>query len=166
MNGDADTLALKVLGGTDAGPAIDINVAVAKDARGKDRERHERTIAARHAADEFGAGEFRNVELLRAAHAIKNVARLVDGEEFEIDALHLHVAGAQGFDVRGESGLGRAEELGRRVNAHELSRFEQGDARAEQQGLAHVVRHENYRLLEPRLQGDEPALKSSASSSP
>jgi len=95
MNGDADTLALKVLGGTDAGPAIDINVAVAKDARGKDRERHERTIAARHAADEFGAGEFRNVELLRAAHAIKNVARLVDGEEFEIDALHLHVAGAQ-----------------------------------------------------------------------
>jgi hypothetical protein len=49
-----DAPAFEILRRADAAPRIDEDVAVSKDARGKHRQRDERTIAAAHQADEFG----------------------------------------------------------------------------------------------------------------
>jgi hypothetical protein len=46
-------------------------------------------------ADEFGARHFRRVEFELAAHAVENVARLVVGEEREVDAARLNLAGIE-----------------------------------------------------------------------
>src|SRR5262249_14439165 len=89
---DADALAGDVLGRADAGLAVDIDIAVPKHARGKHRQRHEWAVAAGEAADIFGAGEFGGIEFLAAAHAIEQVARLLDGDEIEVDVLDLDIA--------------------------------------------------------------------------
>src|SRR5262249_41008371 len=92
---DADAFAGDVLGRADAGLAVDVDVAMAEDARGKHQQRHERTSSAGKATDEFGAGEFGGVEFLAAAHAIEDVARLLDRDEVEIDVLDRHISRAE-----------------------------------------------------------------------
>ena len=92
---NADPPVLEILGRVDAGLAVDVDVAVAEDARREHRQRYERAIAARHPADEFGAGEFRNVEFLLCAHAVENIARVSDRLEIEVDILDGDVTGAK-----------------------------------------------------------------------
>jgi len=70
-------------------------VAVPEHARGKDRKRNQRVVAARKRADEFRARKFGNVEFLSAPHAVKDFARSVDGDVIEIDTLWHHIAGTQ-----------------------------------------------------------------------
>ena len=47
------------------------------------------------ALHEFRAGIFRDVEFLAAGHAIEDRPRLIDGDEIEIDAVRLHLAGIE-----------------------------------------------------------------------
>ena len=89
-----DALAGEILRRADHA-AIDRDIAVAEHARGKHRQRHERTVAGGEAGDVFGARHFRRIELQRARHPIENLARAVDGEEVEIDALGLHLLGIE-----------------------------------------------------------------------
>ncbi len=89
-----DTLAGEILGRADHA-AIDRDIAVPEHTRGKDRQRHERTVAGGDAGDVFGARHLRSVELQRARHPIENLPRAVDGEEVEIDALRLHLLGVE-----------------------------------------------------------------------
>ncbi len=108
---NADALAGDVLGRANAGLAVDIDIAVTEHPRGKHRQRHEGVVAAREPADIFGAGEFRGVELLLAAHAIEQVARRVDRDEVEIDILD--------FDISGPQRLGAVvEAAGKRQSGH------------------------------------------------
>ena len=83
----ADALALEILGRLDAGFLVDRDVAVAEDARGEDRDRDERAVALGVALKRLGARHLRRVEFLAAAHAVENLARAVDGDEIEVDAL-------------------------------------------------------------------------------
>ncbi len=89
---NADTLAGKVFGA-----AYDVAVhgdeAVPEHARGKNRQRDERTGAGAHAADEFRRGEFGSVELQPARHTVEGLARVCDRNEIELDAGRPHFAG-------------------------------------------------------------------------
>src|SRR5262245_9707134 len=108
---NADTLAGDVLGRTNAGLAVDVDVAVAEHPRREHRQRHEGVVAARKPTDVFGAGKFRGVELLLATHAIEQVAWRVDRDEVEIDILD--------FDISGPQRLGAVvEAAGKRQSSH------------------------------------------------
>src|SRR5712691_8891273 len=87
-----DPPALEVLGRPDPGLAVDGDEAVPERARGKNRERHERTVARRLAADEFRARHFGGVEFELAPHAVENFTRRVDGDEIQIDSLRPYLA--------------------------------------------------------------------------
>src|SRR5262249_15440155 len=92
---DADPLTLDVFRGADAGPAVHIDVTVAEDSRRKHWQRHEGAIASVEATDELRARELRRAEFLPAAHPVEQIARRRNRQEFEIDVLELHVAGAK-----------------------------------------------------------------------
>src|SRR6516165_2291608 len=91
----ADTLVFEVLGLLDAGCAVNGNEAVAEGSRGKDRNSNERTLPIREALDELRARKFGHVEFFAACHTIENGAWLIDGDEIQIDALDLHLAGVE-----------------------------------------------------------------------
>ncbi|MBI2318174.1 MAG: hypothetical protein HYU75_14550 [Betaproteobacteria bacterium] len=90
----ADAFALQVLRRPDL-PAVDEDEAVAKDPRGKHRDRDERALPGDEARDVFGTGELRSVEFDSPRHAVEDVARPVVCQELEIDALDLHFAGGE-----------------------------------------------------------------------
>ena len=112
---NADALAGEILRRADHA-AIDRDIAMAEHARGKHRQRHERTVAGGEAGDEFRARHLRGIELLRARHAVENLARAVDGEEVEIDALGLHLLGVERqhavVEAAGEGDLDVGHRLG------------------------------------------------------
>src|SRR5262249_9462926 len=87
-------LAFEILRRADAAPAIDEDVAVSKDARGKYRQCDEWTIAAAHQADEFGRRQLRHVELPPSHHAVENLAsrRQRDAIEGEPRGDHIPLA--------------------------------------------------------------------------
>src|SRR5262249_17342703 len=87
--------AFEVLRRADAGFAVVEDETVAEHARGEGGNRHERTAAGAEPADEFRARHFRGVELELASHAVENVARLVVGKEFQIDAGRLNLSGIE-----------------------------------------------------------------------
>ena len=90
----ADALAFEVLGRPDR-LAVDRDEAVAKDARGKYRQRHQLAAAGGMPADDLGARHLAGVELEILPHAIEDLARTVDGEEVEIDPLGLRLPGIE-----------------------------------------------------------------------
>jgi hypothetical protein len=71
-------------------------------------------LAGPETADEFRARHFRRVEFELAAHAVENVARLVIGEELEIDAARLNLAGIEAQQAVIESAGKGQRQLGRR----------------------------------------------------
>ena len=91
-----DALAFEILGRADAA-RIDEDVAVAKDARGKDRQRHERTVAAAHQADEFGRRKLGDVEFVPAHHAVENLAARPQRDAIEVDSLGNDIPFPNGF---------------------------------------------------------------------
>ena len=91
----ADPLAFEILRRLDAGLAVDGDEAVAERARGKHRNRDERTLLVGETLDEFRAGILGDVELLARRHAVEDRPRLIDGDEIEIDAVGLDLAGIE-----------------------------------------------------------------------
>jgi hypothetical protein len=89
-----DTLAFEILRRADAAPAIDEDVAVSKDARGKHRQCDEWTIAAAQQTDEFRRRQLRHVEFLPSHHAVENLAsrRQRDAIEGEPRGDHIPLA--------------------------------------------------------------------------
>jgi hypothetical protein len=94
---DAHALAFEVLRRPDAGPAVDIDVAVAEHPRRKYQQRHESAVATRHPTDEFGRRELCRVELFGPIHPVENLPRRFDAEVIEIDAFDGDFAGSQRF---------------------------------------------------------------------
>jgi hypothetical protein len=92
---DADTFALEVFRRPNASLAIEENEAVPEQAGGKDRDGDERVMAGPEPADEFRARHFGRIEFELAAHAVENVAWFVIGQELEIDAAGLNLAGIE-----------------------------------------------------------------------
>ena len=92
---DADTFALEVFRRPNASFAIEENEAVPEQAGGKDRDGDERVMAGPEPADEFRARHFGRIEFELAAHAVENVAWFVIGQELEIDAAGLNLAGIE-----------------------------------------------------------------------
>src|SRR5207302_6770090 len=74
---------------------VDRDEAVTKHPRGEDRQRHERTISGGETADIFGARHFRSIEFELADHPVKQLARIVDVDEIEIDAFGLDFTGTK-----------------------------------------------------------------------
>src|SRR5437899_12051923 len=66
---------------------------------------------------------------------------------------------SRGGEEGSTGGMLRAPELVRRPEEHDLALLQQPDRTAEQQSLAHVVRHEDDRLAETPLQREELALQ-------
>src|SRR5947209_13204131 len=66
---------------------------------------------------------------------------------------------SRGGEEGSTGGMLRAPELVRRPEEHDLALLQQPDRTAEQQPLAHVVRHEDDRLAETPLQREELALQ-------
>src|SRR5262249_52083353 len=75
--------------------AVDGDEAEPEGDRGKNRNGDERALAIDKALDELGRRIFGNVEFLAARHAIEDRPRLIDGDEIEIDAVGLHLAGME-----------------------------------------------------------------------
>ena len=90
----ADALAFEVLRGFDV-LAVDHHEAVPEHARGEHRQRDERALVRRNAADEFGARHLAGVEFQPVGHAVENLARIVHDQEIEIDAFGFDLAGLQ-----------------------------------------------------------------------
>jgi len=86
---------------------------VPEQAGGKDRDGDERAMARPEPADEFRARHFRRVEFELAAHAVENVARLVIGEELEVDAARLNLAGIKAQHAVIEAASEGQRQLGR-----------------------------------------------------
>ncbi len=103
----ADALAFEVLGLGDAGLLVDGDEAVAEGARGKHRDGDERALLVGEALHELGAGIFRDVEFLAGRHAVEDRPRLVDGDEIEIDAVGLDLAGIERLHAVVEPGRER-----------------------------------------------------------
>ena len=76
-------------------PLVDRDVAVAEHARGEHRDRHHRAVAARRMAEVVRARHLGGVEFEIVRHPVEDLARMVDGEEIEVDAVRLHFAGVQ-----------------------------------------------------------------------
>ena len=91
----AHPLALEVPGSPNAGLAVDGDEAVAEGARGENRNGDERTLLVGEALHELRAGKFGDIELEPACHAVENRPWLIDGDEIEIDALDLDLAGIE-----------------------------------------------------------------------
>jgi hypothetical protein len=107
---NADALALEVLRRADAATRVDEDVAVAKHARRKHRQRDERAIAAPRQADELGRRELGNVELLPAHHAVENLAARSERDAIELDPCGDHLALADGVrPVVAAAGEGQRE---------------------------------------------------------
>src|SRR5256885_15268517 len=66
---------------------------------------------------------------------------------------------SRGGEEGSTGGMLRAPELVRRPEEHDPALLQQPDRAAEQQPLAHVVRHEDDRLAETPLQREELALQ-------
>src|SRR5262249_10557198 len=109
---DAHALALEVLGGLDAGLAVDGNEAVAKRTRGKDRNADERALLAGEALHELRARKLGDVEFLAARHPVEDRSRLIDGDEIEVDALDLDLAGIERLHAVVEPARERKLQLG------------------------------------------------------
>src|ERR1700704_5848393 len=67
-----DALALEILWGLDACLAVDGDEAVAKRARWKYRNRHERTLLVGETLDELGARKLGDVEILTGRHPMED----------------------------------------------------------------------------------------------
>ncbi len=91
----ADALALEILRRLDAGLLVDGNEAHPECDRREHRKGDERTLVAGKALSEFGQRIFRRIEFLAARHAIEDRARLIDGDEIEIDAVRLDLSGVE-----------------------------------------------------------------------
>jgi hypothetical protein len=92
----AAALALEVGAGLDALRRVDEEVAVAKHARGKHRDRDERRVAVAHQARVVRQRHLRGVEFLVLQHAPEDLGRL-QRDVVEIDAVRLDRAVAQGL---------------------------------------------------------------------
>ena len=108
----ADALALEILRRLDARLAVDGDEAVAKRARGKDRDGDERALLVGEALDEFRARKLGDVELLAARHPVEDRPRLIDGDEIEIDAVDLDLAGVERLHAVVEPARERKLQLG------------------------------------------------------
>ncbi len=91
----ADALAFEVLRRLDSRFTIDGDEAKPERDRGKHRDGDERAFFVGEALDEFGARIFRNVEFLPAGHAVEDRARLIDGDEIQVDAVGLNLSGIE-----------------------------------------------------------------------
>src|SRR5262249_6199828 len=109
---DAHALALKVLGRLDAGLAVDGNEAVAKRPGRKTRNGDERALLAGEALHEFRARKLGDIEFLAARHPVEDRSRLIDGDEIEVDALGLHLAGVERLHAVVEPARERKLQLG------------------------------------------------------
>src|SRR5262249_57327476 len=89
-----DALAGEVLGFPDLA-LVDGDIAVPEYARGKHWDRHHRAVGPHCMADEFRARHLAGVELEIGQHPVEDLARMVDGEKIEVDAVGLHLAGMQ-----------------------------------------------------------------------
>src|SRR5215468_4254672 len=74
---------------------VDCDIAVAEDARGEYRDRHHRAVGPHRMADIFRARHLAGVELEIGQHPVEDLAGVVDGEEIEVDAVRLHIAGVE-----------------------------------------------------------------------
>jgi hypothetical protein len=89
-----DALAGEVLGRTDLA-LVDRDIAVPEHARWKYRDRHHRAVAARGEARVFRARHLAGFELEIGQHPVEDLARMVDRQEIEVDAVRFHLAGLQ-----------------------------------------------------------------------
>src|SRR5262245_61572748 len=111
----ADAPAFEVLRRADARLAVEEDESVAEDAGREGGDGDERTLPGPETADEFRARHFRRVEFELAAHAVENVARLVVGEEGEVDAVRTNLAGIEAQHAVIEAAGECQRELPRRV---------------------------------------------------
>jgi hypothetical protein len=88
----ADAFAFEVLGRLDAGLLVDGDETHAEGDRRENRDGDERALIAGEALGKLGKRIFCDVEFLTARHAVKDRARLIDGDEVEVDAVGLHLA--------------------------------------------------------------------------
>jgi hypothetical protein len=93
---------------------MDGDEAVAKGARRKDRNGDERALLVSETLNEFRARKFGDVEFQSAGHAVENRPRLIDGDEIEIDALGLDLAGIERLHPVIETAGKRNLQLGHR----------------------------------------------------
>jgi hypothetical protein len=91
---DADALALQVLRRLDHA-GVDRNETVPEHARRKSRQRHERAFPGRKARHVFRGRHFRGVEFLPRDNAVEQLARMMHGDEIEIDAGRAYLAGRE-----------------------------------------------------------------------
>ena len=108
----ADALAFEVLRALDARLAVDGDEAEAERDRGKHRDGDERALPVGEALGEFRTRIFGDVELLAAGHAVENRARLIDGDEIEIDAVGPDLAGVERLHPVVEGARERKLQLG------------------------------------------------------
>src|SRR6266478_3884551 len=108
----AHALALEVLGRLDAGLAVNGDEAVAKRPRRKHRNGDERALLAGKALHEFRARKLGDIEFLAARHPVEDRSRLVDGDEIEVDAFGLDLAGVKRLHAVVEPARERKLQLG------------------------------------------------------
>jgi hypothetical protein len=109
---NAHALALEVLGRLDARLAMDGDEAVAKRPRRKHGDGDERALLAGEALHELRARKLGNIEFLAASHPVEDRSRLVDGDEIEVDALGLDLAGVKRLHAVVEPARERKLQLG------------------------------------------------------
>src|ERR1700683_3702245 len=88
----ADAFTFEILRRLDARLLVDGDEAHAESDRGKYRYSDERAFVASESLREFGRRIFGDVEFLAAGHAVEDRARLIDGDEIEVDAIGLNLA--------------------------------------------------------------------------
>src|SRR5262249_30588244 len=84
-----DAFPLKILRPVDAGAAAHVNEGMTEDLGERDRDRHERALAAAFERRVGGKREFGDLELLVVEHALEGLAR-TQNLDIEVDALRLH----------------------------------------------------------------------------
>src|SRR5207244_13216915 len=76
------------------------------------RNYDDRTLLVGEALPQCQAGKFGDVDLLAARHAVEDRARLIDGDEIEIDAFDLDLAGIERLHAVVEPARERKLQLG------------------------------------------------------
>src|SRR5579872_4209253 len=82
----------EVLRGVNTAARIDENITMPEHPRREHRKGDERTIARAMQADEFGGGQFRNVELTAPDHTVEDLPPGFERDAGEVDALDVYVA--------------------------------------------------------------------------